>query len=49
MISLEGFAQSLARCQLAFEIAIAHVERSRIISIAIQKMIFKVTFYRKIM
>ncbi len=49
MTSLEGFTQSLARCQLAFEIGIAHVEKSRIISIAFQEMIFKVTFYRKIM
>jgi len=49
MTSLEGFVQSLARCQQAFEVAIAHVERSRVISMAIQEMIFKVTFYKKIM
>jgi hypothetical protein len=49
MTTLEGFTQSLARCQQAFEIAIAHVERSKVISMAIQEMILKVTFYRKIM
>jgi hypothetical protein len=49
MTSLERFVQSLARCQQAFEVAIAHVERSRVISMAIQEMIFKITFYKKIM
>ncbi len=42
MTSLEGFAHSLARCQPAFELAIAHVERSRVTSMAIQEMIFEV-------
>jgi hypothetical protein len=49
MTSLEGFSQSLERCQPAFEIAIADVERSRIITMAIQEMIFKINIYRKIM
>jgi hypothetical protein len=47
MTSLEGFTQSLARYQPAFEIAIAHVERSRVISMAIQEMIFKVNILQK--
>jgi len=47
MTSLEGFTQSLARCQLAFEITIAHVERSRVISMAIQEIIFKVNILQK--
>jgi hypothetical protein len=47
MTSLEGFTQSLARCQPAFEIVIAHVERSRVISMAIQEMIFKVNILQK--
>jgi len=49
MTSLEGFTQSLERGQPTFEIAIAHVETSRVISMAIQEMIFKVNIYRKIM
>ncbi len=47
MTSLEGFTQSLATCQPTFEIAIAHVERSRVISMAIQEMIFKVNILQK--
>jgi hypothetical protein len=47
MTSLEGFTQSLARGQLVFEIAIANVERSRVISMAIQEMIFKIKILQK--
>jgi hypothetical protein len=39
--SLEGFAQSLARCQRPCEIAIAHVERSRVFSMAIKSNILQ--------